>query len=142
MKFSKIIQEIGDDEFIGFFRSADDENELLYDIATLCHPKDNNRKHSMWIRVECGKGDEFPPHACLYSHEKRPTKNTLITKFLLTETPPNDISDIKAMEGCEEIPFEYANMVIHWAKEINKFKLTNWVNLLDSWNRVKCTFDY
>jgi len=114
--------------------------EQFNEMATSCHPKSNGGKYPMWIRVEYTNSEHNPPHAHLYSPDQRPSPASLITKFLITPSPPKRISDIKAMKGKPEVPPKYALMIINWAKDKRKSNVNNWIALQIDWQGLKDTF--
>jgi hypothetical protein len=114
--------------------------EQFNEMATSCHPKKNGGKYPMWIRVEYTNGEHKPPHAHLYSPEKRPSPNTLITKFLISEKPPQKPKDIKVMQGKPPVPSKYAQYIVEWAKDIRRPGVDNWTGLLIDWDGLENTF--
>jgi hypothetical protein len=110
------------------------------EMATSCHPKDKGGRYPMWIRVEYTDGEHNPPHAHLYPPGQKPSKRSLITKFLILDSPPRQISDIKVMKGKPQVPTEYANLIVQWAKDKNELGINNWVGLRNDWNGLEKTF--
>ena len=110
------------------------------EMATSCHPKDNGGKYPMWIRVEYTDGEHKPPHAHLYSPSKRPSSTTFITKFLITQTPPQKPEDVKAMKGKPSVPVEYAKLIVEWAKDKRSTGVNNWDALRTDWDGLEKTF--
>jgi hypothetical protein len=96
----------------------------LQEMATSCHPKDHGGKYPMWIRVEYTNGEHTPPHAHLYTPDQKPSSKNLITKFLITENPPQIISDLKVMKGRPSIPKNYAELIIEWAEDLRLGHIT------------------
>ena len=118
----------------------DFEKVKLNEMATACHPKDSGGKYPMWIRVEYTNGEHNPPHAHLYSAEKRPSPQSLITKFLITKNAPKTVHDIKVMKGKPEMPGKYAKLILIWAKSRDENGLNNWVALKAHWLGLENTF--
>jgi hypothetical protein len=110
------------------------------EMATSCHPKNYGGKYPMWIRVEYTDGEHTPPHAHLYRPDQKPSKRSLITKFLITENPPQQISDVKAMKGKPPVPSEYAKMIVQWAKDTRNRGINNWDALWIDWEGLEDTF--
>jgi hypothetical protein len=117
-----------------------EESAMLNEMATSCHPKNYDGKYPMWIRVEYTDGEHSPPHAHLYWPEQKPSKNSLITKFLITDNPPRTPSDIKPMKGKPPVPVEIANLIVAWAKDKTKAGTNNWTALRDDWEHLEMTF--
>jgi hypothetical protein len=113
---------------------------VLDEMATVCHPKAGGGMYPMFIRVEYTDGEHNPPHAHLYSPNKKPSKESLITKFLITSSPPREPEHIKVMKGKPEVPSVYAKFIIDWAKDKNKAKVNNWKALLTAWEQLEMTF--
>jgi hypothetical protein len=82
------------------------------EMATSCHPRDNGGKYPMWIRVEYTAGEHNPPHAHLYRPDQKPSRESLITKFKISENAPTKPADIEVMPGKDPVPFDYAWMII------------------------------
>jgi hypothetical protein len=112
---------------------------MLNEMAVACHPRDKGGKYPMWIRVEYTNGEHNPPHAHLYSSGQKPSSKTLITKFLITRKAPTKPADIEVMNGREKVPFDYAWMIIRWAKEKDEDGLNNWVGLKRDWRGLAKT---
>ena len=123
-------------ELFGEERKPQQFNEM----ATSCHPKDKGGRYPMWIRVEYTDGEHNPPHAHLYWPEQRPSKKNLITKFLITDNPPQKSEDLKVMKGKPSIPPEYAKLIVAWAKDIRRAGVSNWVALQIDWDGLEKTF--
>jgi hypothetical protein len=121
-------------------RSQENKPQQFNEMATSCHPKDNGGKYPMWIRVEYTDGEHNPPHAHLYWPDQRPSRKSLITKFKISEKPPTKPIDIEVMPGKAPVPFDYARMIIRWAKEKNKLGINNWLSLRNDWNGLEKTF--
>jgi len=120
--------------------TEDTRPQNFNEMATTCHPKDNGGRFPMYIRVEYTNGEHSPPHAHLYGAEKKPSKATLITKFLITPTPPQRNDVVGVMKGYPEVPPKYASLIKEWAKGKNRFGVNNWVNLLIDWDGLEKTF--
>jgi hypothetical protein len=110
------------------------------EMATSCHPRDNGGKYPMWIRVEYTDGEHGPPHAHLYLPDQRPSRKSLITKFKISEKPPTKPVDLEVMPGKPSVPFDYAWMIIRWAKDKNKLGINNWLRLRNAWLELEDTF--
>jgi len=104
------------------------------EMATSCHPKDNGSKYPMWIRIEYTNGEHHPPHAHLYKPEGRPSKENLITKFLLTTSAPTKPSDFEVMHKQPPMPTDYANLIIKWAKDKDRLGINNWLGIWRDWD--------
>jgi hypothetical protein len=102
------------------------------EMATSCHPKAYGGKYPMWIRVEYTNGEHNPPHAHLYRPDQKPSKDSLITKFLITDNPPKKIDDVKVMKGKPPVPPDYADLIISWAKN-TRIGVNNWTALRLDW---------
>jgi hypothetical protein len=111
------------------------------EMATSCHPKDNGGKYLMWIRVEYTDGEHSPPHAHLYEPNQRPSRNSLITKFKISDKAPTKPDDIEVMPRKPPVPFDYAWMIIRWAREKNKLGINNWTALRNDWLGLEKTFN-
>lgn len=114
--------------------------EQFNEMATSCHPKDKGGKYPMWIRVEYTDGEHRPPHAHLYSPSRSPSPATLLTKFLITDSPPKKPEDVKAMKGKPLVPTEYAKMIVNWAKDNRRAGVSNWIALQIDWDGLEKTF--
>jgi hypothetical protein len=112
----------------------------LQEMATSCHPGDHGGKYPMWIRVEYTNGEHNPPHAHLYTPDKKPSSQSLITKFLITENPPQKIQDIQIMKEKPPIPKDYAELIIKWAEDVRRGHTTNWEGLWIDWDGLEKTF--
>ena len=109
------------------------------EMATSCHPKDKGGRYPMWIRVEYTDGEHSPPHAHLYSPEQRPSKKTLITKFLITDNPPKK-QNIQVMKGKPLVPSTYAKLIEEWAGDSDEDGINNWAGLKRDWRGLEKTF--
>ena len=114
--------------------------ENFNEMATSCHPKDNGGKYPMWIRVEYTDGEHYPPHAHLYKPDSKPSKKSLITKFLISASAPTKPSDILVMSKQPPVPIDYANLIIKWAKGKDELGIGNWLGLWRDWNGLAKTF--
>ena len=110
------------------------------EMATSCHPKDKGGIYPMWIRVEYTNGEHNPPHAHLYDPSKRPSKTTLITKFLITPNPPGKNDTIPVMKGKPPVPPKYSGLIKDWAKDKDRWGINNWLGLLRDWDGLEKTF--
>lgn len=117
-----------------------EESDMLREMATNCHPKSYGGKYPMWIRVEYTNGEHKPPHAHLYWPEQKPSKKSLITKFIITDNLPKEPSDVKPMKGKPPVPPEIANLIVAWAKNKTKRGVNNWDALWDAWEQLEMTF--
>jgi hypothetical protein len=111
------------------------------EMATSCHPKAQGGKYPMWIRVEYTQGEHTPPHAHLYRPDGRPSSKSFVTKFLITDAPPRQISDVQSMKGKPSVPEEYAKLIIVWAKDKDKLGINNWLGLRRDWEGLELTFE-
>jgi hypothetical protein len=114
--------------------------DVIGETAPACHPKDNEDKYPMWIQVKRSDKELYSAHAHLYMPVKKPSKRSLITKFKISEKPPAKPSDIEVMPGKNPVPFDYAWMIIRWAREKNKRGINNWLSLLNDWDGLEKTF--
>lgn len=114
--------------------------EQFNEMATSCHPRDNGGKYPMWIRVEYTDGEHKSPHAHLYSPGQRPSKKSLITKFLISQTAPKKPEDIYVIKGKPPIPPEYAKLIVQWAKDYDEEGMNNWDGLKRDWRGLEKTF--
>jgi hypothetical protein len=110
------------------------------EMATSCHPKNYGGKYPMWIRVEYTDGEHTPPHAHLYRPDQKPSKKSLITKFLITENSPKQVSDVKPVKGKPPVPPDYAKLIVQWAKDIRNRGINNWDALWIDWEGLEDTF--
>lgn len=110
------------------------------EMATSCHPKDNGGRYPMWIRVEYTNGEHNPPHAHLYSPDQRPSKKSLITKFLITSRAPGRNDEVPVMKGKPPVPNNYADLIKNWALDHDKWGINNWLGLLRDWDGLEKTF--
>lgn len=113
---------------------------VFNEMATSCHPRDEGGKYPMWIRVEYTNGEHSPPHAHLYKPEQKPSRNSLITKFLISRAAPQNPNDLQVMRGKPLIPSEYAKMIIQWANDANELGINNWLGLQNDWLGLEKTF--
>jgi hypothetical protein len=109
------------------------------EMATSCHPKSYGGKYPMWIRVEYTNGEHSPPHAHLYRPDQKPSKDSLLTKFLITDNPPKRVADIKVMKGKPLVPPDYADLIVKWAKD-TRIGVNNWIALRLDWQGLEDTF--
>jgi hypothetical protein len=119
---------------------TEEKPQNFNEMATSCHPRDNGGKYPMWIRVEYTNGEHNPPHAHLYNPEGMPSKKSLITKFLISDKAPTKPVDIEVMRGKPPVPFDYAWMIIRWAKDHDKHGVNNWQGLWHDWDGLEKTF--
>jgi hypothetical protein len=110
------------------------------EMATSCHPKDKGGRYPMWIRVEYTDGEHNPPHAHLYRPDQKPSKRSLITKFLISTTAPRKPGDLETMPGKNPIPPDYAKLIVEWARDRNELGINNWIGLRNDWNGLEKTF--
>jgi hypothetical protein len=115
--------------------------EQFNEMATSCHPKRNGGKYPMWIRVEYTNGEHFPPHAHLYYPDQRPSKKSLITKFIISDKAPVSPLDIKVMKGQPAVPIEFANLIVNWAENKNSLGINNWLALRNDWQGLADSLD-
>jgi len=120
--------------------TEDTRPQNFNEMATACHPKDKGGKYPMWIRVEYTEGEHRPPHAHLYQPDQKPSKKSLITKFLITQNAPQKPFDIRVMKGKPSMPIEYANLIIAWAKDKDEYNINNWDGLKRDWLGLEKTF--
>jgi hypothetical protein len=111
------------------------------EMATSCHPKSHGGKYPMWIRVEYTNGEHSTPHAHLYRPDQKPSKDSLITKFLIAKIPPKRASDIRVMKGKPPVPPDYAELIVNWAKD-TRIGVNNWTALRLDWQGLEDTFRY
>ena len=114
----------------------------LHEMATSCTPKNYGGKYPMWIIVQYTQGEHLPPHAHLYKPDQRPSKSSLITKFIISKNAPKKLADIKTMKGKPPVPKEYADLIILWAKDKRKSGTNNWIALLDDWQGLEDTLTW
>jgi hypothetical protein len=93
----------------------------------------------MWIRVEYTNGEHKPPHAHLYKPDQKPSPSNFITKFLITPNPPQKREDIQVMKSKPPVPPEYADLIINWAKDADKFGINNWTGLNHDWSGLEAS---
>jgi len=91
----------------------------------------------MWIRVEYTDGEHLPPHAHLYEPDQKPSKSSLITKFIISEKPPKKIIDIEVIKGKPPVPPKYAELIIKWARDKRATGVNNWIALRTDWEGLK-----
>ena len=113
----------------------------LAEMAIPCSPKDSGGKYPMWIVVHYTNGEHKPPHAHLYEPVRKPTQKELISKFIITDSPPKKLEDIKPMKGKPQIPTDYTKLIILWAKDKDKLGINNWTGLLRDWENLEKTFE-
>ena len=82
--------------------------EHLQEMAIPCNPIRDGGKYPMWIQIPYSRTEHPPAHAHLYGSGRKPTKANFITKFIISDNPPKEKSDIKVMKGEKEVPSEYA----------------------------------
>jgi hypothetical protein len=114
---------------------------VINEMATVCHPRKYGGAYPMWIRVEYTDGEHNPPHAHLYRPGQKPSAEGLITKFLITDSPPRSREHIKTMRGKPAMPPVYADMIIEWARGKNKAGVNNWKALLTAWEQLEASFE-
>ena len=112
-----------------------EELEHLQDLAIPCNPIRHGGKYPMWIIIPYSQTEHLPAHAHLYSSGKKPTKANFITKFIISDNPPKEKSDIKVMKGEKEVPSEYAKLIIEWAADSER-GINNWDGLIR--DRERC----
>jgi hypothetical protein len=118
----------------------EDKPQEFNEMATSCYPSDNGGKYPMWIRVEYTDGEHNPPHARLYRPDQRPSRESLITKFKISEKPPTRPANIEFLRGSPSVPFDYGWMIIRWAKDHDKHGINNWQGLWHDWDGLEKTF--
>jgi hypothetical protein len=114
--------------------------DVINETATACHPKANGGQYPMWIQVKYTDNERTPPHAHLYSPDQRPSKSSLITKFLITPSAPRKKEDVKVMKGMPPVLPAYAQMIIDWARGKTKSGTNNWTALCTAWEQLEMTF--
>ena len=98
------------------------------EMAIPCSPIKNGGKYPMWIKIPYSKEEHPPAHAHLYPSGKKPS----ITKFKISETPPQNLSDFEVMPKCNAMPKYYGELIIEWAKD-SQNNINNWERLKSDW---------
>ena len=81
-----------------------------------------------------GSGEEPNFHLFPYISENIPNKSDLITRVKITQNIPKDTNDIVSIDGNPEVPTEYKEVILEWAKTSNKLGNNNWKFLQYMWN--------
>ena len=113
-----------------------EELDHLQEMAIPCDPYVKGGKYPMWIQIPYNKTEHPPAHAHLYGSGKKPTKDNFITRFIITDNPPKKKSDLKVMKGENEVPNDYAKLIIEWAADSEE-GVNNWVGLKRDWKRFE-----
>ncbi len=113
--------------------SPNEELEHLQEMAIPCNPIRDGGKYPMWIKIPYSQTEHPPAHAHLYGPGKKPTPQNFITRFVITDNPPKNKSDIKVMKGEKEMPSEYAKLIIEWAAD-SEGGINNWEGLKNDWD--------
>ena len=82
------------------------------------------------FRIAIKAPDHLPPHAHVVDLKKGVTD---LYQFLLTNTPPKTVKDIKDYKG--ELPDDQKQLICDWACKKSKLmpKFTNWEMLISQW---------
>ena len=117
-----------------------EEMKHLQEMAISCDPYVKGGKYPMWIQIPYSRTEHPPAHAHLYGSGRKPTKANFITRFIISDDPPKEKSDIKVMKGEKEMPSEYAELIIEWAADSERGE-NNWDRLKNDWDDFESTIE-
>jgi hypothetical protein len=116
--------------------------ESLKEMAVVGFKQATPKWPGMKIEVETsefhGTGEEA--HAHLYpANHKSGDKKDLITRFALTDEPPETSEDVRVIKGNPPLTIDYKNAIFQWSQENNKRGINNWIATLITWDAIQAS---